>query len=149
MVPSGSKDPLSTLALAEQLPAGAAFTVTFWQMATGDWLSGVNGSVPATTSSPSLMPSPSVSGLFGSVPNVPSSTSVSPSPSESGTSADVPRMPTVNPFQVSLLRLRQDTELKVPRKRMVPWGSPVPSNWYSKFPPPRSTTFLNEVPQPQ
>ena len=44
---------------------------------------GFNGSLPPFTSSPSLIPSPSVSGLFGSVPIGPSSTLVIPSLSQS------------------------------------------------------------------
>lgn len=56
--------------------------------------------------------------------------------------------PTVKPFQPSLLRLRQLTVSKVPVKRRVPWGSPVPSSWYSVLPF-TVTMFLYEVPQPQ
>ena len=53
------------------------------------------GSVPAVTSSPSLMPSPSLSTTLGSVPSAASCTSVKPSLSVSTTSLMVGSVPAV------------------------------------------------------
>ena len=46
MVPSGSKEPLLTSALAEQVP-GAVFVVTSLQTASGGWLIGGISNIPA------------------------------------------------------------------------------------------------------